>query len=31
MCSEMVRADIQVFKRDQILKEAGFEVRNQFE
>ena len=31
MCSEMVRADIEVFKKDQILKVAGFKVRNQFE
>ncbi|WP_116126107.1 GDP-mannose 4,6-dehydratase [Lewinella sp. IMCC34183] len=31
MCSEMVRADIGLFERDQLLKREGFEVRNQFE
>ena len=31
MCSEMVRADIVLFRRDQLLKREGFEVRNQFE
>ncbi|MFK7806684.1 MAG: GDP-mannose 4,6-dehydratase [Saprospiraceae bacterium] len=31
MCSEMVRADLDLFRRDQLLKEAGFEVRNEFE
>lgn len=31
MCSEMVRADIEVFRKDQLLKEAGFEIRNQYE
>jgi GDPmannose 4,6-dehydratase len=31
MCSEMVRADIEVFRRDQVLKEAGFKVGNQYE
>lgn len=31
MCAEMVRADIEVFRRDQLLKEAGFQVREQFE
>ncbi|MGB3799594.1 MAG: GDP-mannose 4,6-dehydratase [Lewinella sp.] len=31
MCSEMVRADIDLFRRDQLLKREGFEVRNQFE
>ncbi len=29
LCSEMVAADIELFKRDQILKKAGFEVRNE--
>ncbi|MCB0668392.1 MAG: GDP-mannose 4,6-dehydratase [Saprospiraceae bacterium] len=28
---EMVAADLELFKRDQTLKEAGFEVRNQYE
>ena len=31
MCSEMVRADIELFRRDQLLKREGFEIRNQFE
>lgn len=31
LCSEMVAADIELFKRDQILKEAGFEVKNEYE
>ncbi|THH39275.1 GDP-mannose 4,6-dehydratase [Neolewinella litorea] len=31
MCAEMVRADIALFERDQLLKREGFEVRNQFE
>lgn len=31
MCSEMVVADIELFRRDQILREAGFEVKNEFE
>lgn len=31
LCSEMVQADIILFKKDQVLKNAGFEVRNEFE
>ena len=31
LCSEMVRADIQLFKKDELLKKAGFQVRNEFE
>lgn len=31
LVKEMVAADLELFKRDQTLKEAGFEVRNQFE
>lgn len=31
LCSEMVQADMDLFKRDQLLKEAGFEVKNEFE
>lgn len=31
MCSEMVQADIELFRRDQILRDAGFEVKNEFE
>ncbi|MEM9822979.1 MAG: GDP-mannose 4,6-dehydratase [Bacteroidota bacterium] len=31
MCSEMVIADIDLFRRDQLLKNAGFEVKNEFE
>lgn len=31
LCSEMVQADIELFRRDQLLKEAGFEVKNEYE
>jgi GDPmannose 4,6-dehydratase len=31
LCSEMVYADLTLFKRDQVLKEAGFEVKKEFE
>ena len=31
LCSEMVQADLELFKRDQILKEAGFKIKNEFE
>lgn len=31
LCSEMVQADIELFKRDQLLREAGFQVKNEFE
>lgn len=31
MCSEMVAADIELFRRDQLLKEAGFEIKNEYE
>ncbi len=31
LCSEMVRADIELFRRDQLLRDAGFEVKNEFE
>jgi GDPmannose 4,6-dehydratase len=31
LCSEMVAADVELFRRDQVLKAAGFEVRNEFE
>ncbi len=31
LCSEMVAADLDLFKRDQVLKAAGFEVKNEFE
>ncbi|PPK87520.1 GDPmannose 4,6-dehydratase [Neolewinella xylanilytica] len=31
MCSEMVRADVELFRRDQLLKREGFEIRNQYE
>lgn len=31
MVSEMVRADIELFKRDQLLKNAGFSIKNEFE
>jgi len=31
LCSEMVLADIELFKRDQVLKNAGFSIKNEFE
>ena len=31
LCSEMVAADVELFRRDQVLKAAGFAVRNEFE
>jgi GDPmannose 4,6-dehydratase len=31
MCAEMVRADILLFRKDQLLKREGFQVRNQYE
>ena len=31
LCQEMVQADLELFQQDQILKNAGFAVRNEFE
>ena len=31
ICSEMVREDIALFEKDKLLKEAGFNIRNEFE
>ena len=31
LVSEMVSADLELFRRDQLLKEAGFEIKNEFE
>ncbi len=31
LCSEMVRADLMLFRKDQLLKEAGFKIKNEFE
>jgi GDPmannose 4,6-dehydratase len=31
LCAEMVQADLVLFRRDQLLKREGFNVRNQFE
>ena len=31
MIHEMVEADIELFRRNQLLKEAGYEVKNEFE
>jgi len=31
MCAEMVRADLDLFRRDQLLSKEGFVVRNQYE
>lgn len=31
LCKEMVHSDLNLFKRDQVLRDAGFLVRNEFE
>ncbi len=31
LCSEMVKADLELFKKDQLLKEAGFAIKNEYE
>lgn len=31
LCSEMVQADLELFRKDQLLRDAGFEVRNEYE
>ncbi len=31
LCSEMVQKDIELFKKDEFLKKAGFKVKNEFE
>lgn len=31
LCSEMVQADILLYKKDQLLKEAGFVIKNEYE
>lgn len=31
LCSEMVASDLNLFKRDQVLKAAGFEIKNEYE
>jgi GDPmannose 4,6-dehydratase len=31
LCSEMVKSDIALFKRDKLLKDGGHEVFNQYE
>ncbi len=31
LCSEMVSSDLELFKREQVLKKAGFSIKNEFE
>jgi GDPmannose 4,6-dehydratase len=31
LCSEMVQADLEIFRKEQLLREAGFDVKNEFE
>lgn len=31
LCAEMVAADVELFKKEKFLKDAGFDVKNQFE
>ena len=31
LCSEMVQADLELFRKDQLLRDAGYDVKNEFE
>lgn len=31
LCAEMVKADLELFKKDKLLRDSGFEVKNEFE
>lgn len=31
LCSEMVKSDLDLFRREKVLKDNGFEIRNEFE
>ena len=31
LCAEMVAADLELFKKEQLLKDAGFDIKNQYE
>jgi GDPmannose 4,6-dehydratase len=31
LCAEMVAADLELFKKEQLLKNAGFDIKNQYE
>ena len=31
LCKEMVQADVELFKREQVLKDAGYRIKNEFE
>ena len=31
LCSEMVQSDLELFRKDQVLRDAGFEIKNEFE
>jgi len=31
LVSEMVKADLELFKKDKLLKDAGFEIKNEYE
>jgi GDPmannose 4,6-dehydratase len=31
LVSEMVQSDVDLFKREKLLKESGFEIKNQYE
>ena len=31
LCAEMVAADLSAFRRDQVLRHAGFSIKNEFE
>ena len=31
LCAEMVQADMELFRRDELLKREGFDVKNEYE
>lgn len=31
LCAEMVQADVELFKKDRLLKDAGFKIKNEYE
>jgi len=31
LVSEMVQCDVELFRKEKILKESGFEIKNQYE
>jgi GDPmannose 4,6-dehydratase len=31
LCAEMVAADLDLFKKEKLLQESGFDIKNQYE